>query len=35
LQDHYNLLARDFEGVSGDAELARISARLGIRPAGS
>jgi aryl-alcohol dehydrogenase-like predicted oxidoreductase len=25
----------DFQGVSDDAELARISARLGIRPAGS
>ena len=25
----------DFQGVSDDAELARISARLGIKPAGS
>lgn len=25
----------DFQGVSGDAEVARISARLGIEPAGS
>jgi 1-deoxyxylulose-5-phosphate synthase len=25
----------DFQGVSDEAELARISARLGIKPAGS